>query len=69
MLNSVLQLFKQVYDDANKWIYASPCAHAPMKTQCSYYVGVGAPVAHDVSSHRALKMQQKYNIWALIDVE
>ena len=30
MQNSVSQLFKQVYDDANKWIYTSPCAHAPM---------------------------------------
>ena len=30
MQNSCLQLFKQVYDDANKWIYTSPCAHAPM---------------------------------------
>ena len=32
-------------------------------------MGVGVPVANDVSSHRALKIQQKYNIWALIDVE
>ena len=40
-----------------------------MKTQCSDYMGMGAPVAHDVSSHKALTMQQKYNILALIDVE
>ena len=31
--------------------------------------GMGAPVAHGVSSHRALKIQQKDNIWALIDVK
>ena len=30
MQNSCLQLFKQVYDDANKWIDTSPCAYAPM---------------------------------------
>ena len=69
MQNSVLKLFKQVYDDANKWIYTSPCAHASMKTKCIGPKGMGAPVTHDVSSHRALKMQQKYNIWALIDGE
>ena len=40
-----------------------------MKTQCIDYVGMGAPVAHDVSSHMALKIQQNDNIWALIDVE
>ena len=39
------------------------------RPQCNDYMGVGAPMAHDVSSHRALKIQQKYNIWALIDVE
>ena len=56
MQNSVLQLFKQVYDDANKWIYTSPCAHAPMKTKCMGPKGMGAPVTHDASSHRALKI-------------
>ena len=40
-----------------------------MLPQCNDHKGVGAPVAHDVSSHRALKIQQNDNIWALIDVE
>ena len=40
-----------------------------MKTQCIDYVGMGAPVTHDVSSHRALKIQQNWDIWVLIDVE
>ena len=40
-----------------------------MKTQCIDYVGMGAPVTHDVSSHRALKIQQNWDNWVLIDVE
>ena len=55
MQNSCLQLFKQIYDDANKWIDTSPCAHAHSWAQCINYVGMGAPVTHVVSSHRALK--------------
>ena len=54
--------------DANEWIVTSPCVHAPMETQCIDYVSVGAPVTHDVSSHRALKIQQNYDIWVLIDM-
>ena len=30
-------------------------------------MGVGAPVTHDVSSHRALKIQQNWDIWVLIE--
>ena len=67
MQNLVLQLFKQVYDDANKWIYTSPCAHAPMKTKCMGPKGIDAPVSHDVSSHRALKIQQNWDIWVVIE--
>ena len=30
---------------------------------CNSYMGMGAPVTHDVSSHRALKKQQNRDIW------
>ena len=30
-------------------------------------MGVGAPVTHDVSSHSALKIQQNWDIWVLIE--
>ena len=30
-------------------------------------MGVGAPVTHDVSSHRALKIQQNWDIWVLME--
>ena len=31
-------------------------------------MGMGAPVTHDVSSHRATKKQQNSDIWLLIHV-
>ena len=62
MQNSCLQLFKQVYDDANKWIDTSPCAHAHSWAQCINYMGMGAPVTHVVSGHRALKKQLNNDI-------
>ena len=68
MQNLCLQLFEQVYDDANIWIYTSPCAHAPMETKCMGPKGMGAPVTHDVSSHRALKIWQKWDFWVLMEL-
>ena len=34
-----------------------PCAHAPMKSKCMGPKGMGAPVTHDVSGHRALDIR------------
>ena len=42
--------------------------HRHLKTQCIDYVGVGAPVTHVVSSHRALKKQQNSDIGVSLDV-
>ena len=32
-----------------------------------YYVGMGAPVTHDVIGHRALEKQQNYNIMVSLE--
>ena len=37
------------------------------ESYCMSHKGMGAPVTHDVSSHRALKIQQNQDIWVLIE--
>ena len=32
------------------------------------YMGVGAPVTHDVSSHRVIKKQQNWDIWVSMEL-
>ena len=39
-----------------------------MKSKCMGPKGMGAPVAHDVSGHRALKKQQNSDIGVSLDV-
>ena len=39
-----------------------------MKTQCNDYVGMDAPVTHDVSGHRTLKKQQNSDIWVSMNL-
>ena len=62
MQNSWLLLYFKIIKDANKWIDISPCAHAHSWAQCINYMGIGAPLTHVVSSHRALKKQQNNDI-------
>ena len=45
--------------EAIERVCTSPCAHALLQTHLIGKKGVGAPVAQVVSSHRALKKQQK----------
>ena len=39
-----------------------------MKTKCMGPKGMGAPVTHDVSSHRALKKWQIWGLWVLMEL-
>ena len=39
-----------------------------METMCMGPKGMGAPVAHNVSGHRALKRQQNNDIVVFLDV-
>ena len=39
-----------------------------MKSKCMDQKGMGAPVTHDVSGHRALKKQQNSDLGVSLDV-
>ena len=38
------------------------------ETQCTGYVGMGAPVTNDVTDHRTLEIQQNGYIWISIEL-
>ena len=47
--------------------YLSMCIYT-YSTMCMGLMGMGAPVAYDVISHRALKIQQNGDIWVSIEL-
>ena len=47
--------------------YLSMCT-CTYSTMCMGSMGMGAPVAHDVTSHNALKIQHNGDIWVSVEL-